>query len=478
MPLTITEPERTIPVLEEVDVLVAGAGTAGVAAALSAARAGTKTMLIERQGFLGGVASAGLMTSATNMVFTGDGRQVVRGILEEVFDRLAARGATTSAWRTRALPQWPFDQEAFRVLLIEMVQDAGVETLVETWVVGVAKQEDSIEAAVIESKSGRQAVLAKAFVDTTGDADLAAWAGAPFRDTPPDSGSLLFQMKDVDLDETVAYFEENLEEWQQYSDRVTPLEDFIANWRERGVFHLPHGGGWRMSLVQDAIARGEYVREQGLCQDLDILGMFATRASGKVLINSCNYRIDHLDVRTHSQAELQARRLVPMIADFLRTHMPGFGRAVVSDSAAMVGVRYTRWIDAGFDLTQQHFTDGARFDDVVGVQAASERHPKGGVIYLRHAVDLPCRIMLPENAGNLIVASGKSVSTDPRGLIRGQGSCYVLGQAGGVVAALSAVTGATVRDMATSRIREVQTELLQQNVYLGDAERLAALGLT
>jgi flavin-dependent dehydrogenase len=126
---TVVEPERTIPVLDEVDVVVAGGGTAGVAAAVSAARAGAKTLLVERQGFLGGVASAGLMTSATNFCLTGDGRQVVRGIVEEILDELAARGATSRGWRTRALPQFPFDQEAFRVLLIDMVQDAGVETL-------------------------------------------------------------------------------------------------------------------------------------------------------------------------------------------------------------------------------------------------------------------------------------------------------------------------------------------------------------
>ena len=470
----ITEPERTIPVLDEVDVLVAGAGTAGVAAAISAARTGARTMLVERLGFLGGVASGALMTSATNFVFTGDGRQVVKGIVEEILDGLAERGATARDWRTRALPQFAFDQETFRVLLIEMVQDAGVETLVETWVTGVVKEGDTLRAAIIESKSGRQAVLAKSFVDATGDADLAAFAESPYRDAPPDSGSLLFQLRDVDLDRTVAYFEEHPEEWQEYCDRVTPLEDFIANWRERGVFHLPHGGGRGMSLVQDAIARGEYAREKGLCRDLDVLGMFAYRGSGAVLINSCNYRIDHLDIKTHSHAELEARRLVPIITEFLRRHMPGFEDAVVSDTAAMVGVRYTRWIDAGFDLTAQHVAGGVQFDDVIGVMASFTRHPKGGVIHPPRAADIPCRIMLPQRLDNLIVSSGKSVSTDPRGLIRGQVPCYVLGQAGGVVAAVAARSGNPMRDVPTV---EVQRELLEQNVYLGTPQRLTELDL-
>ncbi|MCD6288921.1 MAG: FAD-dependent oxidoreductase [Anaerolineae bacterium] len=470
----ITEPERTIPVLGEVDVLVAGAGVAGVAAAVAAARVGAKTMLVERMGFLGGVAAAALMTSTTNFMFTGDGRQVVKGIAEEVLDKLAERGATSPDWRTRALPQFPFDQEAFRVVLIEMIQDAGVETLVETWISDVIKEGNVLKGVVIESKSGRQAILSKVCVDATGDADLAARAGAPCRDTPPDSGSLLFQMRNVDLDKTVAYFEEHPEEWQQYCDRVTPLEDFIANWRERGIFHLPHGGGRNMRLVQDAIARGEYIREKGLCKDLDVFGMFAYRESGAVLINSCNFRIDHLDIRTHSQAELEARRLVPLTAEFLRTHMPGFENAIVSETAPMVGVRYTRWIDAGFDLTAQHVSEGARFDDVIGVETAFADHPKGGVLHPPRTHDIPYRIMLPQNVENLIVASGKSVSTNPRGLIRGQVSCYVLGQAGGVAAAVAARNGTTARDV---NIREVQRELLRQNVCLGEPDRLAQLGL-
>jgi hypothetical protein len=471
---TITEPERTIPILDQVDVLVAGGGVAGVAAAVAAARAGASTMLVERGGFLGGVASAGLMTSATNFALTGDGRQVVKGILEEVLDRLAEREAITPRWRTRALPQFPFDQGTFRIVLIEMAQDAGVETLVETWVTQVVQEGDRLRGAIVESKGGRQAVLAQVLVDTTGDADLAAFAGAPCRDTPPDSGSLLFQMRDVDLDKTVAYFERHPDEWQQYCDRVTTREEFLANWRELGMFHLPHGGGRHMRLVQEAIARGEYAREGEFCRDLDVLGMFAYRGAGTVLINSCNFRIDHLDVRAHSRAELEARRLVPLIAAFLRRHFPGFERAVVSETAANVGVRFTRWIDAGFDLTARHVDEGARFDDTIGVVTAFAHHPQGGVVHPPREAELPYRIMLPQGVESLIVASGKSVSTAPRGLVRGQVPCYVLGQAGGVAAAVAAREDATPREVD---IRRVQRELVRQNVYLGSAERLTELGI-
>jgi hypothetical protein len=474
MPKTVVESQRILPVLAETEVLVAGGGVSGVAAAVAAARAGARTLLVERQGFPGGVAAAGLMTSATNFCITADGRQVVCGIAAEVLDRLAVRGGLTPHWRTPALPQLPFDQEAFRVTLIEMLHEAGVETLLETGVAGAIREKESLTGVVVEGKGGRQALLAQAFVDATGDADLAAHAGAPCRNTPPDSGSLLFQMREVDLDETAAYFEAHADQWPQYCDQVTSLEDFLANWRERDTFHLPHGAGRQMGLVQEAIARGEYIRERGPCRDLDVLGVYAYRPSGAVLINSCNFRIDHLDAEAHARAEMEARRLVPVIAAFLREHIPGFARARVSESAAVAGVRYTRWIDAGFDLIGQHVAEGAEFEDAVGAIVAHARHPRGGVVHLDRAVELPYRIMVPQGVDNLLVASGKSVSTDPRGAVRGQIPCYVLGQAAGVAAAVAVQRGTGFPD---ANLKEVQRTLLAQDVYLGEPQRLAELGL-
>lgn len=470
----IAEPARQTPVLDEVDVLVVGGGVAGFASAVAAARAGAQTMLIERLGALGGVAGPALMTSMSNYGIAGDGRQMTKGILEELLDRMAARGYTSPGWRSRDLPQIAFDQEGFRLTLVEMLHEADVKVLVETWAVDVIKEGSAVRGVIIESKGGRQAVLCKAAIDASGDADLAYWAGAPCRNTPPDSSSLLFFMSGVDYDKIVQYFLDNPSEWQQYQDMVTTLEQFASNWRVHKQFHLPHGGARNMTIVKDAIARGDYVRDLGLVKSIDIFGLFAYGEGSECLINSSNAAIDELDPVAHSQYELEARRAIPYIAGFLVKHFPGFERARVSQSAVVTGVRITRWIDAGFDLTREHVAEGAKFDDVIGCIASYARHPQGGLIYPPYGVDLPYRIMLPQKVENLLTSSGKSVATAPRGLIRSIVQGLTLGQAAGVASAMAVKRGIAPRALP---IRDLQRALLAQNVYLGDQARLVALGL-
>ena len=127
--MTIREPERQIEILEEVDVLVAGAGVAGCAAAVAAARAGAKTILLERNGTLGGVATAGLMANIGNLYVDRDGRIVIHGIAKEVIDRMVARGAASEKWASREVPGVVIDSEQLKVVLIEMQQEAGVKVL-------------------------------------------------------------------------------------------------------------------------------------------------------------------------------------------------------------------------------------------------------------------------------------------------------------------------------------------------------------
>ncbi|HUS79785.1 MAG TPA: FAD-dependent oxidoreductase, partial [Armatimonadota bacterium] len=176
---TLTEPSREIPVVLEADVVVCGGGPGGFPAAIAAARHGARTVLIERYGFMGGLATAGLVAPILAHTASESHTPIVEGILKEVTERMHALGCAPS-WE-EALGEWGvrFDAEALKVVIDEMCQEAGVSLLLHTTVSSVVMEGQRIAAVIVESKSGRQAVAGKVFIDATGDADVATHAGAP-----------------------------------------------------------------------------------------------------------------------------------------------------------------------------------------------------------------------------------------------------------------------------------------------------------
>lgn len=492
----IKERARNTPVLDEADVLVAGGGLSGIAAAIAAARAGARTILIERNGVLGGVVTSGMMSSMTNWFIGSKGTLLVRGIGVELLDRLVDMKGTIAGWRSAELPQFPLDQETLRYVIVDMVREAGVEVLLHTFASDVQVEEGSVRATIIESKSGRSAILGKIVVDATGDADIVARAGSPFKYTPPGSNSLEFLMDGVDMQKTFEFFRENRDKWRltEEMDVPTTYEQFERNWLERGMFHLPHGGGsvehsplW--GLVEKGVTAGDYAREKGNCVRLGAFGLFGLRLNNTTVVNTGFFeRLAELDVKDVSQAEIEARSLIPYVAAFLRKYVPGFAEARVIASASDLGVRVTRWIEGDYVLTIEDQLRESRFTDVVGVlpltsawYAFVQRIPledRGGLAGVKEKeryFDVPYRCMIPKGLNNVIVASGKSASTEPRAILRGQASCLLLGQAAGAAAALAATHNTTSRDIETP---DLQRTLLHQNVYLGDEARLAGLGLS
>lgn len=492
---SLNEPSRSIPVIDEVDVVVAGGGLSGVTAAIASARVGAKTTLVERNGILGGVTTSGLMSSMTNWFFSSKGKLMLRGIALELVEKLVEVGGMIPQWRTAELPQLPFDQEIFRYILVDMVQKAGVSVFLHSFVSDVLVEDQRVKATVMESKSGRSALLSKIVVDATGDADIIAKAGAPFKYSPPGSNSLEFLMGDVDMQKTFEFFEQNREKWKliENQDVPTTYEEFERNWLQRGMFHLPHGGGFienspLWSLVQQAVENGDYARIKGNCVRLDAFGLFGLGINNTTVVNTGFFvNVDELNVKEISKAEMEARRLIPYVANFLRKYVPGFEKAKVIASPSDLGVRYTRWIEGEYVFSVDDQLREARFDDVVGVlpltQAWSTFVPKkplqerGGLLEIRKKeryFDVPYRCMVPKKLENVIVASGKSVSTDPRAILRGQAPCLLLGQVAGVAAALSAKQDTALQSI---KIRDLQRTLFRQNVYLGDESRLTELGL-
>jgi len=471
---TVIETARAIPVAACYDVVVAGGGVSGVSAAIGAARAGARTLIVERSGVFGGVATAGLMANISNRYFTADGTRVLGGPALELIERLVEKGGATDTWMTPELPGITIDPEIFKVVLIEALQDAGVDTLLLTQVSNVVMSDRKVTGLIVDNLSGRQAIEAKAIVDATGDAVVAHMAGAPTFEEPS-NGSLLFRMAGVDVDRFVDYFAQHPHDYPSSRDRAIPTDWFIRNWRERGVFFFPHGGGKVTNLIQQHVRSGCYQPRLGRAYDLDAFGMYAAGRNGVVTINS-NFFITDLDAWEASHRENEARKMAFYAASFLKAHIPGFEKAELVAMAEYVGVRASRWIDGVLTLDLSTQTAPLRFDDVIAVTVCQDRAENGGgMILLSDWFDIPYRCLLPKEAKGLIVGSGKTVATKPRASVRGMSRCMPVGHAAGVGAALAAHLDISPDDVA---VTDVQRELVRQGAFLGDDDRLRRLGLS
>ncbi|NPV10058.1 MAG: FAD-dependent oxidoreductase [Anaerolineae bacterium] len=459
-------------VLGRAEVVVVGGGLAGVAAAVAAARNGADTILVERSQMLGGVATAGLMASITNFYYTAKNELVVGGIATEVVQRLADAGAAPTDWRDRSCPHFTNDPEAFKTLLIDMCLEAGVRTLLDTWAVGAIGDGPTLKGIFVETKGGRFSLYGQTLIDAGGDAELAVWAGAPYHEDAA-RASLEFRMGNVDLEQLFRYFRDNPDEYPTAKDVPQSLEEVERHWRGRGYLFVPHGAGRQMKLVQEAKRRGELPDAVGLAVGLDALGMYGIAATGTAVINANFENGDALDPWLRSQFILDARRSVPVVVEFLRRNMPGFANAHLVATASEIGVRGTRWLDGAVVLREEDILSGRRFPDAVGM-APYRKVIDGLLQWLPHAADIPYGVMLPKGVEGLLVASGKSASTQPRGELRGQSRCMQLGEAAGTAAAMCAAQGCTPRQLD---VRALQRRLLEQGVFLGDEALLRERGL-
>jgi len=465
----IVEPLRKTKVSTQADVVVTGAGVAGVCAAVASARAGADTLLIERYAFPGGTSTAGLMSGITNFYYTGRNKRVVGGVALEIVKRLEERGGIEPGPFTSEVPQIPNDPEVMKLVLIEMLGEAGVRVLYHTIVAGANISSGRLAHLLVENKGGRSAIAGKIFVDATGDADLVSLSGGDVEDVNS-NGSLEIRMANVDVDELIDYLGNHPEEYDDYGDVATNLADCRKNWEEKGLFHLPHGNGLRISIVQDAIENGAYHRTFGIIHGLDAFGMYGLRKNRTVIVNTGFVNGPLLDPEFLSRAETDARQAARLAADFLIEKMPGFSSSYMADTATQIGIRLTRRIVGQYTLTRDECEAYSRFDDVIAV--ATER-VMGGPRY-DDGFDIPIRILIPRGIEGILVASGKCVSTDPPGQLRGQVACMQMGQACGVAAASCSRIGVLP---TSADIEDIQTGLLGQGVYLGDPKRLSQLGI-
>jgi hypothetical protein len=466
----IAEPSRSIPVAAEADVVVAGGGPSGIAAALGAARAGAAVALVEQSSFLGGVATGAMMAA-----FVGSSHAV--GVGAEIIARLAERGAA---------PRWPgpagrsqttpFDPEALKSIALEMVSEAGVQLWLYTNAAAPAMIDGRVGGLITESKAGRQAVLGARVIDCTGDADIAVAAGAPFMKGRESDGAmrpfaLIFRIGGLDVDALARYAEEHPEEIQPQHRHGTRLragsEEVIT--RISGFYEL----------VEEAKARGEYPPDLHYFR---LENLWVQR--GTAICNTTRvYGVDGTDPRDLTRAEVAARAQVECLIGFIRRSLPGGENVFLIGVAPRLGVRETRRIVGEYSLTDDDAYGDARFDDAIlefhsrlvkrprppeldvhmpepiegSPQDLLERYPER-VPTEEHRFQIPYRVLLPRGLDNVLVA-GRTISVSHMidSWTRNMFICMRTGQVAGVAAALSARGGVQPREVAFTALRDELT---------------------
>lgn len=408
------------------DVIVAGSGSAGSSAAITAARLGARTLLVDRLGFMGGTSTAVLDTFYAFYTPGAEPRRVVGGLGWEVVERLTAEGVAFERPNTYGAGTGvTYDQEALKLLWEQLAEDAGVDLLLHTWATGVRATDGRVGAVRIWNKGGERTVEAGVIVDASGDADLCAMAGVGY-DNAQASGrvqslSTLFKLANVDVDRAAS---------------------------------VPKAELW--ALMRQAADTGDYAlpRVEG--------SWHRTPFAGVVLVHMTRIpNVDATDPEQLTRAEVNGRRQVREYHRFLRDRVPGFGASVLVATSPAIGVRESRRVHGDYQLTRDDVLEGRRFGDEIALCGAPiEDHHAGGDTEWRYVGEsgvygIPYRTLLPVGVDGLLVAGRCFSSThDAHASARSMATCMAMGQAAGTAAALSVAAGVDPRTHGADAVRE------------------------
>lgn len=413
--------------LAHYDVVVLGGGPAGWIAAVSAARQGMRTALVERFGFLGGLATGGYVVPISGLHLRG--RRVVDGITWEFVERLVEMGGAKVE-----LPNGhvSFDPELYRVLAARMVTEAGVALYTNSYFCDCIVEDGRIAAVTIENKNGTELLEGEIFLDATGDADLFCRAGLPMMEKPRNMQplSLCFVLDGLDL--------------------TTPLLSGYIH--HDGLVHKSSCQYDIQKALTALMQKGEVPEFGG--------PWFNTLVTGNhVAVNITRIAADATDNRAYAAAEMKLREDMLVLVEKLRVLYPEFKNAYISSSAVVAGVRETRHIKARHLLTSEEFASGTMNEDTVAFAAHPvDIHIGGSSQQIRRRLDTPRPIpfscMISEECPNAI-AVGRSISAerDAYASIRVQGTLMALGEAAGAAAAIAVRSDRDVRSVKGADIR-------------------------
>jgi hypothetical protein len=437
--------------------IVAGGGIAGIAAAVSSARLGAKTLLVERYGFLGGLATAGLVNPFMTHR-TSTGRPLIAGIFDELCSRLDSLGGMRGG---------TFDSEAMKFAAQEMVLEAGADLLLHTWISGAIMDGRTIRGVRVVNKSGERDYPGSMVVDATGDGDVAVAAGAQYEmggaDGMPQSMTLMIDVGGVDFARVMDYV-------RQHPDQMRfPKIPSDADPEKLAKDIISVAGYY--DLVTQARERGEYPIPG------DLIFFVSRPRPGEVVFNTTHIGgVKGTSAEDLTRAEIEGRRQAAALVEFARKYVPGFENAYLLRTAAQVGVRETRRITGEYVFSAQDVAKAQKFDDAIarlaypvdvhsgkgdGYTREEEEEPSGPLVPPPGDwYEIPYRCLVPLEIENLLIA-GRCVSSTQagHGAIRIIPCCAAMGQAAGTAAALSIRENVSPRGLDTDHlVRELREQ--------------------
>jgi len=450
---------KELPIYRDVDVLVVGAGPAGIGAAICAARNGAKTFVFDSAGCVGGQATNGLVGPFMTVYDAKSEKQIIKGIFEEIVDRMIKIGGAIHPSEVRSGSSragfylighdhvGPFDHEALKIVASDMILEAGAELLLHTQFVDVLMEDDKIAGVIIANKDGMSIIRAKIIIDCTGDADVAARSGVKYElgrveDGNMQPATLFFRVCNVDTERLTAHIKE-------HEDEIRP-------------FYGPFS--W---LIREKQEEWGDVPRAEVC-------LFESPEPGEYRLNVTRILdIDGTKAEDLTKAELEGLKQVHKVFDFMKKHAVGFENAKFMGTASTIGIRETRHIEGLYKLTVDDVKNCRVPEDTIAVMATNmDTHNKndpGGTYYTLEngpyfGVPYPC--LVAKGVNNLLVA-GRAISADAMAgaAIRMIPCCLVFGQAAGTAAAHAIKDNKLPAEVDVKKLRET---LKEQGAYLGD----------
>jgi hypothetical protein len=448
----ILEPAREVDVVHETEVLVVGSGPGGLSAALASARTGARTTLLDRYGCFGGnMTQVGVESIGW---YRHEGTVEGEGIGRELEERAAAMGAASPESQSLSMG---INGERFKYVADVLVEEAGITPMLHRLAVAPIVEDGTIRGVITESKSGREAVLANRVIDATGDADVAAGAGAPVRRTPREemlAASVMFSMTGVNKQrflEAVRADPQTYRDWAgnaEWDIETTGKEDELFSPFLRKPFKQAVAAGLIPANLITLAGTWGTISDQG---DLTYLNLIHLAG------------VDGTNAEDLTRGEIEGRKQAMQAIDALRAFMPGCEDATLRNFGMTIGIRDTRKIEALYELTADDVREQGRFDDAIGI--FPEFIDGYGVLILPTTgryFQVPYRSLVPKGVGNLIVA-GRSIGGDKisHASVRNMMCCTVSGQGAGVAAAVSSRLDQPFEGLDVGK---VQAELKRQGV--------------